>query len=257
MDEQENIGFVVLMGTAGMMILAIAVVIFFIIYQRRMFAKQNLINEMKIETQQKLIKAEIDAKEREQLRISQELHDDIGASLSSMRFILNSIDLSIEGVPELAESLAKTTQRVRQISNDLQPHVLFELGMKEAIKNYIERLRLVSIKFTFTFDTEDYTRVLLNDEQLAVFRVMQELINNIMKHADAKNVWIDLKRSNGIMTIVIQDDGNGILPEQNTRRSPDSLGLKNIQSRMEYVKGTISREQNSDKGSTVTLQIPL
>lgn len=257
MERTQGIDIVIILGTAALLFLAVVIVIFFIIYQRRMFAKQNLINEMIIDTQQKLIKAEIDAKEREQLRISRELHDDIGASLSSMRFILNGIDLSIEGVPELADSLAKTTQRVRQISNDLQPHVLFELGMKEALKNYIERLRLVSIKFTFTFDTEDYTRILQNDEQLAVFRVLQELINNIMKHADAKNVWIDLKREKTLMTIVIKDDGNGIIPEQNSRRSPDSLGLKNIQSRMEYVKGTITREPNSNKGTSVTLQIPL
>lgn|SRR3989338_741104 len=257
MDGASGIDSVIILGTAAMLFLAVVIVVFIIIYQRRMFAKQNQINQLKIETQQKLIKAEIDTKEREQLRISQELHDDIGASLSSMRFILNGIDMSIEGVPELADSLAKTTQRVRQISNDLQPHVLFELGMPEAIKNYIERLRLVSIKFTFTFDTEDYTKILQNDEQLAVFRVMQELINNIMKHADAKNVWIDLKRTSDLMTIVIKDDGNGIIPEPDSKRSPDSLGLKNIQSRMEYVKGTIDREPNADKGSHVTLQIPL
>jgi len=257
MDGTPGIDIIIILGTAAMLFLAVVIVVFIIIYQRRMFAKQNQINQLKIETQQKLIKAEIDTKEREQLRISQELHDDIGASLSSMRFILNGIDMSIEGVPELADSLARTTQRVRQISNDLQPHVLFELGMAEALKNYIERLRLVSIKFTFTFDTEDQTKVLQNDEQLAVFRVMQELINNIMKHADAKNVWIDLKRTNNLMTIVIKDDGNGIIPEPDSKRSPDSLGLKNIQSRMEYVKGTIDRAPNSDKGSHVTLKIPL
>lgn len=258
MDRSTEIGVIVLLGTGAMLFLAVVIVIFIVIYQRRMFAKQNLINQIRIEAQQNLIKAEIEAKEREQLRISRELHDDIGASLSSMRFLVNLLDTRIEGVPELAETLGRTTQRVRQISNDMQPHLLSELGLKEAIKNYIERMHLVPIKFKLTFDEQDYVKFLETDEQLAIFRVVQELIHNIMKHAEAKHVWIKLQRTDSLLSLEIRDDGNGIIPDRDSSKYSDSLGLKNIDSRLEYVGGIITRSANVDrKGTTVSLQIPL
>jgi signal transduction histidine kinase len=223
-----------------------------------MFAKQNLINQIRIEAQQKLIKAEIEAKEREQLRISQELHDDIGASLSSMRFVIDLLDRRIEGVPELAESIGYTIQRVREISNDLQPHLISELGLKEAIMNYIERVNLIPINFKLTFDEEEYLEFMPMDEQLAIFRVLQELVHNIIKHADAENVWVDLRRTDSLLSLEICDDGNGIIPIKTTGRHSDSLGLRNIDSRLEYVGGVITRSTNiGKKGTTVSLQIPL
>ena len=256
MAGEKSIDSILILGTAGMLLLAMGIIIFVIVYQRKMFAKQNQINQIRIDSQQKMIKAEIDIKEREQKRIAQELHDDIGASLSSMRFIVGKLDMKIEGVPELEATLSRTIQSVRRISNDLLPSVLAELGIRDALANLIENLKCLPIEFSYTSDDQEYAWI-DKDKQLALFRVVQELINNIMKHAEAQHVKVDLRRTEEELVITVEDDGNGIIPEQDTRKHPRTLGLKNIQSRIQYVGGTIKREKNPVKGTTVTIIKPL
>jgi len=252
----KSVDYIIVLGTGAMLLLALGLIVFVIFYQRKMFAKQNLINEIRLENQEKLIKAEIDTKEREQKRIAQELHDDIGASLSSMRFIVGKMDPKMEGVKELSATVSRTTQSVRRISNDLLPHVLEELSIKEALGNLVNNLECIPIDFTYTSDSNNYS-FLRKDVQLAMFRIVQELINNIMKYAEAKNVSLNLSRSNEEMMIVVIDDGNGKIPEQDTLKHPRTLGLKNIQSRIQYVGGSIKREKNPQRGTKVTIIKPL
>ena len=252
----QEINIIVILGTAAMLFLAIGIIVFIVVYQRKMFAKQNQISKIRLENQEKLIKAEIDTKEREQRRIAQELHDDIGASLSSMRFIVGKMDPKLEGVKELGATVSRSTQSVRRISNDLLPHVLEELSIKEALGNLVNNLECIPIDFTYTSDDNDYS-FLEKDVQLAMFRIVQELINNIMKYAEAKNVTINLSRSNEGIMIVVSDDGNGNIPEQYTLKHPRTLGLKNIQSRVQYIGGSIKREKNPQRGTKVTIIKPL
>ncbi len=256
MAGAKSVDYIIVLGTAAMLLLAMGIIIFVIVYQRKMFAKQNLINQIRIDSQQKLIKAEIDIKEREQKRIAQELHDDIGASLSSMRFIVGKLDRKGDGVVELEATLSRTIQKVRQISNDLLPHVLSELGIKEALANLVVNLSCLPLEFSYTSDDNDYAWI-DKDKQLALFRVVQELINNIMKHAEAKHVKIDLWRDDEKLVLTIEDDGNGVIPERDARKHPLTLGLKNIESRIQYVGGTISREKAPLKGTIVTIIKPL
>lgn len=256
MAGEQSIDYAIILGTGTMLFMSLMVIVFVIFYQRKMFKKQNLINQIKIDNQRNMIKAEIDIKEREQKRIAQELHDDIGASLSSMRFIVTGLDPSIKGVPELESTLSRTTQKVRQISNDLLPHVLSELGIKDALSNLVNNLKFLPIEFTYTSDNNKYN-ILEKDMQLALFRVVQELITNIMKHAEATHVTIDLSTTERGIVIVIEDNGNGIIPEQDTHKSPTTLGLKNIQSRLQYLGGSIKREKNLPKGTKVTITKPL
>lgn len=252
----EKIDFVIVLGTGAMLLLAVMVIVFVIFYQRKIFAKQNQINQIKLENQEKLVKAEIDVKEREQKRIAEELHDDIGASLSSMRFIVGKLDDSTETVQDLQNTLTKTIKSVRRISNDLLPHVLSELGIREALSNLVNDLKGLPLTINFTADEYDY-RNLDKDEQLALYRIVQELLNNIAKHAEATKVNISLRSAGNEVIIRIVDDGNGIIPEQDTRKHPKTLGLKNIQSRIQYVGGSIKREKNPVKGTTVIITKPL
>ena len=256
MAGDSEIDRVIILGTGAMMVLAVVIIIFIIIHQRKLFAKQNQINQMRIDNQQRLIKAEIDVKEREQKRIAEELHDDIGTSLSSMRFIVGQVSKA-PGAEDLEETLTLTIQKVRRISNDLLPSVLDELGIGDAIRNMIHNLRSVPLEFELEVDNFDY-RTIEKDKQLALFRVVQELVNNIIKHAEAKNVKIDLSAiEEEELTIIIEDDGNGIIPERDSAKNPNSLGLKNIESRIEYVGGTINRERAPIKGTIVTIKKPL
>ena len=255
MAGEQSIDYAIILGTGAMLFMSIMVIGFIIFYQRKMFAKQNMINQIKIDNQQKMIKAEIGIKEREQTRIAKELHDDVGSSLSLMRLIVLNLDHSLEEVRELENTLDRTTKQIRQISNDLLPHVLSELGIDAALTNLIDNLKLVPIKFTYTSDKNDYN-FLEKDLQLALFRVIQELITNIMKHSEATSVHINLSKTVKGIVVEIEDNGNGNIPEQNTIQSPLTLGLKIIQSRIHYLGASIEREKRIPKGTKVTITKP-
>ena len=253
MDGKENVDLVFIIGTGVMLLLAIFVIAFIIFYQRKIFNKQNVINEMTIKNQRKLIQAEIQVKEREQKRIAQELHDDIGASLNGMRFMIDQIDDSQQIKSTLTETVNITSNKVRQISNDLLPHVLEEFGLSDALFRYIGDLEKAKTPLNIKYVTD---KIQLSAEEkdieLSLYRIVQELLTNIIKYAEATEVKIETRLTEDKILVTVADNGNGILPVKNQK--PDGLGLRNIESRIQYIKGTIRRELNQPKGTVVTIE---
>ena len=252
MDEREEIEFVLFIGTITMILVALGLIVFIVFYQRKIIAKQRKINDLELDNQKKLVAAEINTKEREQKRIAQELHDDIGASLTAIRFMTQQIDDSQQVKGDLMNALGDAAGKVRRISNDLLPHVLEELGLKDALVFLTADLnKQGKVKFIF-IDSKSEKLALEKSEELSIYRIVQELCNNIMKYAEASNVEIVFKSvRTGLMVDVI-DDGNGIIPEKNQRS--ESLGLKNIESRIQYIDGSIKRSLRKTKGTIVTIE---
>lgn len=255
MEKPEEISFILITGTGGMIFLAMLVIIFIVVYQRKMFAKQSQLKILELESQKKLVESTIQAKEREQKRVAQELHDDIGASLTAVRFLLQQVDDSVEIKPQLISSISEITKKVRRISNDLLPSVLEEFGLQEAIKDLVENFSQSSgVRFHYSSDL--YTiSFLKKDIELSLFRIVQELMNNILKYAEATEVSIKLSNTLRQIEIVIEDNGNGIIPDKDVPTK--SLGLKNIESRLQYINGSIKREQSYPKGTIVTITNPV
>ena len=255
MDGKEKIELILITGTGGMLLLALLVIGFIVVYQRKMFAKQRELVLKDLETQKKLVKAEIQVKEREQKRVAQELHDEIGASLTAIRFLFEQLQDSEKVKLELKNSLKDVTQKVRRISNDLLPSVLEEFGLLEAIRDFAQRFdQNQHVKVLFQYQNYSIT-TLKKDIELSLYRLVQELTNNIMKHAEATEIKIILSNNSNAITISIIDNGNGIIPTMNN--SAKTLGLKNIESRLQYINGSLKREPNTPKGTIVTLKKPL
>lgn len=261
MAGKQEIGSILILGTAGMLFLAILVVVFVVIYQRRMYDKEDKIKRLEIERQsefieiqEKLIDAEIKAAEREQKRIAQDLHDDIGASLSSFRFLISQLSDDEEVKPAMKETLTHTTQKVRQLCNDLLPYVLEELGFEEAIVHLIKEMnKTAPVEIGMIQLKSNSTDIILTKEvQLSLYRIVQEIIHNIIKYAEATYIDVQLVVNEKEVNIGILDDGNGIIPviNENTR----SLGLKNIQSRLQFIKGEMTREAAVPRGTIVEIK---
>lgn len=254
MENPEEISFILVVGTGGMIFLALIVIAFIVVYQRKMFAKQHQLKLMELESQKKLVEAEIQVKEREQKRVAQELHDDIGASLTAVRFMLQRVDDSVEVKPELNSALSEITKKIRRISNDLLPSVLEEFGLPEAINDLVEKFKQ-STGIKIQYSSELYTiSFLKKDIELSLFRIVQELMNNIVKYAEATEVNIQLSNTLRQIEISIADNGNGIIPDKDVHSK--TLGLKNIESRLQYINGTIQREKNHPNGTIVTIIKP-
>lgn len=243
-------------ATGGLILIAFIIILFVIFYQRKMFAKKNQLNQLNIENQKQLLEAVLTTKEAEQKRIAQELHDEIGSSVNSIKMYLHSITLEEQAKQKLTDDLVHISKNIRRISNDLMPAVLEELGLIAAIKYLCKRFQEASqLKFIYS-DELSVDLNLSKKDALIVYRILQELLNNICKYSHANLVEIDVKHSQKKTMIRIFDNGTGFIPsKENYTINNESLGLKNIQSRVQQLNATLMYEYGKPKGTLVTLTL--
>lgn len=237
--EQTDQVNLLIFGTFGMLILAMAFILFFFLYQKKI-AKQLMINkQLELQQQRALLLASIRSKEKEQRRIAQELHDDVGSSLSALKLNLPTLSLNKEDKSFVNNQLNNLVLKVRRISNELLPSVLDELGFINAIKNLASTLdKTVETTFIFTNKT-DFPPKLTKETEMALYRITQELLNNILKYANADHTIIELSSKENILILEVNDDGEGFDPNKLEVSNPESHGLKNIKGRIQQINAEI------------------
>ncbi|AXG69729.1 oxygen sensor histidine kinase NreB [Kordia sp. SMS9] len=249
---------IIIIGMVVLFVLSLGVIVFFIIYQRRLFAQQQKHQQIEAEYQRELLQIAIQSEERERTRIGKELHDDVGALLTTTKLYLSQI--SPEASPEKLQATTEKMyslfdtmiQGVRSISQDLRPVILERLGLVEAVKSLVatvNAINMVAVNF------EDFSRNTISKEnELNVYRILQELINNTLKHAKATEISIIFKSDITNFIIIYKDDGVGF--HQNELQQKKGIGLKNIESRLSVLSGSFQFEEVS-KGIKITIHIPI
>ena len=248
---------IIIIGMVMLFVLSLAVILFFIIYQKRLLAQQKRHQQVAADYQRELLGVAIESQEKERTRIGKELHDDVGALLTTTKLYLSQIS------PELsAEELTTTTEKmrslfdnmiqsVRNISQDLRPVILEKLGLLEAVQNLVQTIN-DSSKLNVLF-VDNTTSSIAKATELNVYRIIQELINNTLKHAMASNISITFSNEANALKIVYEDDGIGMQQEYLNQKG---IGLRNIESRLSVLEGTI--HFNAQKsGMKATIQIPI
>jgi signal transduction histidine kinase len=254
MAGQNEIDFIVIaLGTMGMLILALALVAFVVFYQKKRINQQNEMQKRETQYQRELLNATIEEREKEQKRIALELHDDVGSTLTAIKMRLEKKELTTKDINDVRDHLKDVVKQVRDISNDLLPPVLEELGLNGAIKNLCRRLsEQTTVKFQHEIP-QNRTIELRKEEELAIYRVVQELINNILKHAGATQINIRVSSSDQQYKIALEDNGKGFTPPQRHDLQSTSLGMKNIASRVQQINAEIKYELLKPQGTLVTL----
>lgn len=204
------------------------------------------------------------AEEAERKRIAHDLHDQLGQELTALKIHLETIARTAEP-PELrAQILAvaaaggEALQRVRQMSVDLRPPQLDNLGLVAALRAHVERQAALG-KVALHFDSRGFTQSLPADLEIVCFRVVQEALTNVMRHAGAKNAWIELRSTGEGVRITVRDDGPGfdaaLVLEQGA--ASGGLGLPGMQERVGFVGGTLDIRSLPGQGCTVTVTFPV
>ena len=258
MSESNNIIFVYFIGTLGMVLLALSVFFFFVTYQKKMLKKQLELNETKAKQQEEILLNTISAQEKERKRIAQDLHDEVGAMLSVVKLNVGRIEKKSE--ESVAKELAVETKiyldevitQVRRISRSLLPPSLEKLGLFFALEelaswvNKAEQLKIVCRKSgeQFRFD---------NKKELAVFRIIQELLNNAIKHSEATIIFISTRFTPDYnLMISISDNGKGFNLEE---KMNSGLGLKNLDSRIQIIGAKFKMKSKPGKGTTAIIYL--
>src|SRR5690606_37442823 len=245
-DNNFGVSSVLILGTLGMFVMAITLISVLVFHQRRVIRFNKQIQKMEEERQQMLLRASIRFQEEERQRIAADLHDDAGPLLATARLYLNENLIHQEPASQLQsifsakQIIDDTIQLIRNISHSLMPPTLKNFGLEAAVKDQFDKINgSGAINASARFHDN---RQRLNDEQeLLVFRVIQELVTNIIKHSSAGFIHLTQNAQGNIVYFRIHHDGKGILQDQFDKLEYDSagLGLKNIQSRIRVLKGKI------------------
>jgi PAS domain S-box-containing protein len=208
----------------------------------------------------------LSAQERERKRISMELHDELGQSLAVLKLQIRAIeralrddqqDLKAES-RELLHYLDGVIDDIRRLSRDLSPAILEDLGLQSALKYLING---VSKHYTVshTFGVEDLDHLFPSEAQIMIYRIFQECLTNISKHAGATEVSIAIEEKDGVISLVFEDNGAGFDPSQVSARraSGRGLGLAALDERARMLGGTLSIRSQPGAGTRVTCVIPV
>ena len=259
----NSLSFFVSIAIAVMLLLIISFLLAFNTAQRKKFLYRQDLLHLKESQQNELIKAAVRSEETERHRIAEELHDEVGALLSATKLYLSN--LHPEQLPpsdanvynKSLELLDESIQKVRSISHNLHSAILKELGLNEALQSFTQKLsQSGSLDINIDLDKQYSSKNPEND--ITVYRILQELCGNIMKHGKSTYLHITSKMEDGILHFMITYNGNGLSQEafEKLRYESKGLGLKNIQNRIILLKGIILFEKGNDSNS-IQLNIPV
>lgn len=255
---------ILVIGTLGMLLMAITLVSVIVFHQRRVLRFNKRIQLMEEEKQQMLLRASIKFQEEERQRIAADLHDDAGPLLATARLYLNENMIHQEPAVQLQsifsakQIIDDTIQLIRNISHSLMPPTLKNFGLEAAVKDMFDKINGSGVINASARFHDNRQR--LNDEQeLLVFRILQELVTNIIKHSSAGFIHLTQNANGNNVYFRMHHDGKGILQQDYDKLESKSngLGLKNIQSRVSVLKGKIYFEIDSTHTYyKVTLEVP-
>src|SRR5215813_1321434 len=261
---RSDVSLVLFLGTLGMLVLVIGLILFIIFHQRRVIRYQQKLQDLEIEQQKILLTASIKLQEEERQRLAADLHDDAGPLLATARLYLNENLVTLDKTSQLQsiynakQIIDDTIQLVRNISHSLMPPTLKNFGLESAINDLFQKIS-GSGSMNASSRFHEYKDRLKPEKELIVFRVVQELINNILKHSSASFIHLTQNVHGDKFYLRIHHDGRGIVQSDfdKLNKSNTGLGLKNISSRLKVVQGNIVFEKDvSQTYYKVTIELP-
>ncbi|OGA68932.1 MAG: hypothetical protein A3G81_16280 [Betaproteobacteria bacterium RIFCSPLOWO2_12_FULL_65_14] len=204
----------------------------------------------------------LEVQEEERGRLARDLHDDIGQALTALKIQLESLarsaGVNAARILECADTTRHALERVRQLSLSLRPSQLDDLGLVAALRSHLDRQASIG-GLTPNFDAAEAPRGVAPEIETACFRVAQEAINNVLRHAEARNLWLRLFTAGGRLALSVRDDGKGFDLEGARRRGAAgaSLGLVGIEERVALAGGTLELRSAPAQGTVLLATFPL
>lgn len=260
----SKISLVLFLGTLGMLVLTISLIMFIIFHQRKVIRYQQRLQQMEYEQQKILLNASIRLQEEERQRLAADLHDDAGPLLATARLYLNENLVNqdkatqLQSIFQARQILDDTIQLVRNISHSLMPPTLKNFGLESAVNDLFQKIS-GSGQINASSRFHEYKDRLKPEKELIVFRVIQELVNNILKHSSSSFIHLTQNTQNGSCLLRVHHDGRGIVQAdfEKLNKSNIGLGLKNISSRLKVAQGNILFEKDASQTYyKITIEIP-
>ncbi|MBK8847980.1 MAG: sensor histidine kinase [Bacteroidetes bacterium] len=232
-------------------------------YRQKQIIQTKKIKELEQKKQMDAVSNMILGQETERNRMAKDLHDGIGGMLSGVKLNLSAMKGNMiiheQAANLFTKSIAQLDSAIREmrrVAHNMMPEALLQLGLAEAIHDYcqgINESKLIEIQFVNLCSNLSLEKSL----EIVLYRIVQELTNNAIKHAEAKNLFIQISCNENILNLTIEDDGNGFEVSSFTSLPGNGSGLLNVQSRVDYVKGKMEIVSKPNKGTSVMIEIPI
>jgi signal transduction histidine kinase len=245
-------------------VIAVFMVLFVAYYNKKQNEQKLKLQQKEVELQQKLLLNSLEVQEAEQKRIARDLHDEVGALLSVTKMSFNGLGRKIQD-KALSEELLKSKKlledsiaTVRRISKGLIPSSLESFGLVAAIEDFLNQVEY-STELDINFETDFMEdNELTKNQELMLYRIVQELTNNAVKHSGATELEVSLSYvPDEQVKLIFFDNGSGFNIQEVNEKSGGGLGLKNIESRVKVINGKLSIVSNAEIGSRFNIIVPL
>jgi signal transduction histidine kinase len=237
---------------------------------RRKLAEQSMRRKNRAEIEKKINQQKfrsvliLEGQEEERNRIAMDIHDGIGQMLTSLKYQIESIDVTAgekarEEMAEVDQLIKQVIREVRRVTFNLKPPVLADYGLQAALKVFVqETSKLVDVKLVY--NTSGHIDRLPQKTENNIFRIVQEAINNAIKYSGADRIEVSLAQAESNVVIKVKDEGKGFdarLIEARSVNIESGRGFFNMYERTEYVNGQLSIHSKPNEGTTVTLTVPV
>ncbi len=230
-----------------------------VIFVKKIFKFLGQAQKKHLEYEKNVLTAIIQTEEKERKRFAKDLHDGLGPLLSTVKMSISALsqiehdEKSKKIITNTEHVLNEAINSIKEISNNLSPHILNNFGLASAINNFcnkINQTKKINIDFKSNISNERYN----SNIELILYRVICELINNTTKHANAQNIKINLTRYEKILTIQYTDDGKGF-DVNRIEITKKGMGLSNIKTRIKSINGVVIIESSEGNGFSALIKI--
>ncbi|TNE49571.1 MAG: tetratricopeptide repeat protein [Bacteroidetes bacterium] len=257
-SEIQRRNFQLLLLGGGLLLTALLVVSLLFLYRKNQQINQQKIEVLKKEQEAQNLRSIIEGEEKERKRIGRELHDGLGAALATVKMQINSISGKLPANTEIpavqkAEQLIDTAcQTVREISHGMMPYILEQHGLEYALEDMCQTISGTR-NLQVHFNPYQVDLIRTDTLKVTIYRIAQELLKNIINHAHATEVIVQLTVEDGWIELLVEDDGRGFDPGTVSK----GIGLDNMHSRVKYLKGSLEIDSRPEEGSTFLIKLPL
>lgn len=243
-------------GTGTLILLTIAIML----SQKQRLQLQRA-KTTKQQQQVEQLKAVIDGEEKERSRIGRQLHDDIMVQLSIVKMSMEALPMEYPGIKDvqsyknIVQQVQDTSRQLRQTAHNLMPDALLEEGLISAVLYFCRNIeQMTGIKMLF----QHYGSIplLSSDLEISIYRIIQELMQNVIKHAEATNALVQLNYLEGILSITVEDNGVG-MKEQDSNLEENKMGLRSIRTRLKAMGGTMEIHPCTPHGTSVNIELSI
>jgi two-component system, NarL family, sensor kinase len=255
-SKKNTLNYFLIAGAAALLIISL---LSYRTYRQKRKLQQQRITELETEKQLMATEAVLKGEEQERTRLAKDLHDGLGGMLSGIKYSFNNMKDNLVMTPENNQAfersmdmLDNSIKEMRRVAHNMMPEALIRYGLDKTLQDYVTEINKSGMVNAVYQSMGMENKQLDNTTSITIYRIVQELLNNVLKHAGAKQVLIQLLAEGDKLVVNVEDDGKGF--DTSIIKKVEGIGWKNIQSRIDFLKGKLDVQSSSGKGTNVNME---